>query len=118
MKKYNEFRKEFVEKRKKAGATVVPQEEVSKAWELYKTGDTLPKKTIKNTSVKKERKQPLPVEIKAINKRLTEKQKLLNQLRLDKKAGKDVASEITKALKYLEDNRQKKKDLLKTLGLL
>lgn len=99
--KYNEFRSKYAEKGFDA-------KNVAQDWAKYKDGKF--KFTVK--------KAPLPAEIKAFNARLTEKLNYLFELRKQKKAGKDVKEEIKKTLKYLKDNREKKKEKLKELGLL
>lgn len=62
-------------------------------------------------------KKILPAEIKAMNKKLTEKNKFLQELRAQKKSGKDVKKEIKEALKFLKENRAKKQERIKELKL-
>ena len=104
MKTYNEFRKDFAEKMAKQGKTTDPKE-LSKAWESYKNGG-------KKASSPKAPKKEIPAEVKALNKKLTAKNIELQELRAQKKKGKDVKAEIKKALAYLKENRQKKKDIM------
>lgn len=102
---YNEFRKKYAEKGYGVGF-------LSRDWALYKEG----KFTF--TGLKKSLKEELPAEIKAMNKKLTEKNKYLQELREKKRAGKDVKEEITKTSKYLNENREKKKERMRELGLM
>jgi len=99
MKTYNEFRKTMKGKDKA---------EVSKAWKKYKS------ESLKTPA---KAKSVLPPEIKTMNKKLTETNNYLTELRDMKQEGKDVKEPITKALKSLKEGREAKKAKMTELGL-
>lgn len=76
-----------------------------------------PKAAVKATKTTKPAKDSnLSPEVKALNKRLGQKNQELKELRQRKKQGEDVRKEIKNALAYLAENREKKRALVKGQG--
>lgn len=106
MKSYTEFKKEYTEYLKSVNKSA-SEDEIKKKYDDYKTnsGET------EKDEVKKASKTAKVVVKSPLSSKIYELQKRLTQLRLDKKSGKDVKSELKEVGKELIEQRRVKKAL-------